>query len=144
MCVTLTTGTNTCVIIEPWCPTYIGGRCYRLSEDRATWEEAKLNCEANSSTLARIDSADLLMTLSNGLPKDIGVYIGGSDRVTEGQWVWAYGNVPINFTGIPHFLNIYREHQDCLMIKFANNTATLQDTPCVNDKLYICQSSLVN
>jgi serine/threonine protein kinase len=84
-----------------------GGHGYYFFPDVVTQQDAARKCRDMGGYLARIESSDenrLLMAAFQGLADvDAGIidprfWIDGSDRATEGEWVFANG-LPIKFLG---------------------------------------------
>lgn len=78
------------------------GSCYRIFGDVEksewkTWPEAEIHCQEFGGNLARISNAaqhDATQVLAGGLTA---IWIGLSDRVDEGNFVWSDGQ-PVEFT----------------------------------------------
>jgi hypothetical protein len=66
-----------------------------------TWEQARATCASYALVLADVSSEDLAVALTNAvqlLPvRDTCYWLGGSDLLQEGSWIWASGQ-PWGFT----------------------------------------------
>ncbi|KAK3870463.1 hypothetical protein Pcinc_024312, partial [Petrolisthes cinctipes] len=74
----------------------IGGRCLFVnSPSDGTWDEMKAFCELLNGRLAKVDDANLLGAIFDYLlahdKTEQHIYIGGSDIMEEGKWVWLDG-----------------------------------------------------
>src|SRR5689334_4622198 len=78
------------------CPsTYterVPGSCYRLVTTARTWDAAEADCETAGAHLAVVDDST-----ENGFVST-GQWIGASENVTPGTFVWVTG-APLGFTG---------------------------------------------
>uniref|UniRef100_K1QRK2 Aggrecan core protein n=1 Tax=Magallana gigas TaxID=29159 RepID=K1QRK2_MAGGI len=84
------------------------GHCYKKSSSKATWANAKLECQKMCSYLVEIESkeeSDWLATtfLDNANCKsdpffDCTAWTGGNDLDTEGQYKWDHSNTLMSFT----------------------------------------------
>jgi len=73
------------------------GTCYAATTGtRATFDAAQAACEAIGADLATIDSAATNAFLT-ALLGDVEAFVGGSDRLNEGAFVWIDGT-PVTYT----------------------------------------------
>lgn len=69
----------------------LGGGCYRVSTTPASWPAAEAACEADGAHLATIDDITEHFTLHalSGAAGASEIWIGYTDRVTEGAFRWV-------------------------------------------------------
>lgn len=72
-----------------------GGRNYYVSNITQTWTQAQTTCAANGGHLAYIPDVQTNALLNAGVGG--GAFIGYTDQVTEGTWVWE-NNYPSGYT----------------------------------------------
>ncbi|KAK7476648.1 hypothetical protein BaRGS_00032123 [Batillaria attramentaria] len=123
------------------CPTgweSFGTSCYWLSEEGKTWDEAKTSCEELGATLAEIENSsenDFLKGLGRNRP----IWLGGTDRVVEGQWMWAGSNTPFSFTDWnPGEPNNARSEQ-CLNLWRWQGVYGWNDFKCAFSIIFLCE-----
>jgi hypothetical protein len=107
-----------------------GGVCFVLVAGPATWADAKAACVAMSAQLAILDSAAKDSVAEAMLAVD--TFIGGTDAVTEGTFLWVDGT-PVGFTnwhtGEPNNgAGAYQE--DCIVVAGARVGKGWDDRPC--------------
>lgn len=134
------------------CPTgfYHNGAssCYRISDTKATWVEAKSYCEAyfggHLVTIETQTEQNLLEKYLRSIdtPPGTFLYTGMTDAVIEGDWVWVGNKQPVYFTewavGEPNEQSVHHD-EDC-MVLIAPSFRWF-DTSCYNKRHYICETS---
>lgn len=95
---------------------------YKFFKHKMSWHRAKTSCEAFGGHLVTISSQeeqDFTATLPPKLDKDNRVWIGFSERGSEGNWEWVTGE-KVSFqnwaAGLPDNL---RGNQDCAEMGYA-------------------------
>uniref|UniRef100_A0A8D0DBL5 Galactose-specific lectin nattectin-like n=2 Tax=Sander lucioperca TaxID=283035 RepID=A0A8D0DBL5_SANLU len=85
---------------EPCCPpgwTQFGTRCFAFYMQAKTWVDAETFCQTAGGTLASIHSAEENTFLRDYINQVTGIdknaWIGGTDAVKEGTWLWADGSI---------------------------------------------------
>ncbi len=71
--------------------TEFQGHYYKVFESKVTWHQAEEQCRQMGGMLASVKSAeanDFIVKLSQAK----GMWIGGSDEVKEGEWLWRDGS----------------------------------------------------
>lgn len=64
-----------------------------IADEGVTWHEAKLRCETLGGYLAKIDSQEEVKFISKLVPKGRVPFLGASDEVQKGKWLWIDGMV---------------------------------------------------
>ncbi|KAK7881150.1 hypothetical protein WMY93_029559 [Mugilogobius chulae] len=79
---------------EGW--TKFGSRCFKFISERKTWLDAEKSCLSLGANLVSIHSAEENDFISDLIKTATGsstiTWIGGSDAVQEGQWLWSDGS----------------------------------------------------
>ena len=117
--------------------------CYKIfGEVKMSWNNARQHCEDLNSILATVHSPDENEFVSS-LPTTAAgftyAWIGASDAVSEGSWVWVdgkswggyenwYGNNP---NGV--------DHANCALIYISYGQ--WDDAPCSLTRPYICKKN---
>ena len=109
--------------------------CYRFVATAASWSDAEADCASQGAHLASITSgSERAFLAGQGLDGDL--WLGGTDAVTEGKWVWADGEVwsygDWNFTE-PN--NLFGE--DCLL--GTPDGMHWNDLSCEELQPYLCE-----
>ncbi|KAL4230752.1 Collectin sub- member 10 (C-type lectin) [Mactra antiquata] len=125
--------------------------CYIVAHDIADWPTALQYCEAYGAHLAFIESereqtfvANHVKSILSSTTSDRYFWIGGTDAVSEGEWVWALIVQPvIEYTnwspGNPNDAN-GGKHQDCMAMYGA--TGQWDDGWCETEHNFICEIDL--
>uniref|UniRef100_A0A671UAJ6 C-type lectin domain-containing protein n=1 Tax=Sparus aurata TaxID=8175 RepID=A0A671UAJ6_SPAAU len=72
-----------------------GPQCYYFSTDKLTWEQAREKCRRDGADLVKIESEDEQVEHTAMVEKEDKFWIGLTDSVTEGTWLWPDGT-PLN------------------------------------------------
>uniref|UniRef100_A0A8D0DFC0 C-type lectin domain-containing protein n=1 Tax=Sander lucioperca TaxID=283035 RepID=A0A8D0DFC0_SANLU len=133
---------------EACCPpgwTQFGSRCFAFYIQAKTWIDAETFCQTAGGNLASIHSAEEHTFLKDYINQVSGTYknawIGGTDAVKEGTWMWTDGskfnykiwNVeqPDNIGGA----------EICLEMNFLGNN--WNDRPCSTPLSFVCSKKCV-
>lgn len=147
----------------------LSGSFYALFTEAITWNNAKANCRSLGAELIKIDSeVENDFIKSTFLTSDGVVYwIGMSDQVQEGTWVWVAdgtpgvddGSVFVNWKLQPQQPNNHNGNQNCAVIirsswgytlwppstypfyRLENYDAEWNDLECHLPFGYICEKS---
>ncbi|XP_060602258.1 perlucin-like protein [Ruditapes philippinarum] len=127
--------------------------CYIASHDLANWPDALVYCEAYGSHLTFIETEreqnflTNYIKLFNGSSTDHDYYywIGGTDAVSETEWIWAKAVTPVKYThwrpGEPdNNPGHASKHQDCMAIY--GSTGLWDDGWCETEHNFICEIEL--
>ena len=68
-----------------------------IANEGVTWHEAKLRCEILGGYLTKIDSQEELKFISKLVPKGTVPFLGASDEVQKGKWLWIDGMIVPNY-----------------------------------------------
>ncbi|XP_059175713.1 E-selectin-like [Physella acuta] len=116
--------------------TEFDNNCYELFTINLNWTEAQEYCSNGIGSLATISSPSVLSFLNSLIPDYTQAWVGASDQLQEGEWVWTDGTEanltsmwdegePNNQIGIEHCLEI-------------NYRKSLNDLPCSLYLSFIC------
>nr|XP_022287104.1 perlucin-like protein isoform X1 [Crassostrea virginica] len=120
-----------------------GASCYLFVVDvPEDFIEAGSFCQRRHSKLVEIESADennFLRTQITGTHPQEGYWIGLSDIVFEGDWVWTSSQSSAIYSDwTPNQPDNYQAHQDCAMF-FAPDGFHWNDHYCTVKAAYICE-----
>ncbi|XP_046547777.1 collectin-12-like [Haliotis rubra] len=141
-CTVTRLGTPTCENSGLYGRTYTSQ--FIVSTNKLTWNESVEECSETYETLAIVNTASRYEQATRAVEgkgtKDF-VWLGASDRKTEGTWTWVDGqpmgtdrwarhdNQPNNFN-----------EQDCLAYKVKNNQSNRwYDNSCSNKHYFMCE-----
>jgi hypothetical protein len=112
-----------------------GTRCYLRSAANLGWSEAQTSCQTWGGGLVIVDSREEDAFLGTHL--DVSFWIGASDLVQEGRWLWN-GGAPLGFSnwamGEP---NDFQGREDCVVKTMP--VGSWNDLPCRNLNAYVCE-----
>ncbi|XP_057202411.1 galactose-specific lectin nattectin-like [Triplophysa rosa] len=120
--------------------THSDDRCYKLFKTLKTWTQASADCTLRGSNLISVRNGNDLSAVQSvmGLEVQKGVWIGGTDAVTEGQWWWRNGE-PFSWTfwspGQPDNLG----EEDCMSVGIGG---LAYDEKCNKNLYYACSKKL--
>ena len=109
-----------------------------------TWEDARISCVAQGSSLAKVDSADLA-TVQNLLCLEF-AWVGSTNKATEGTLKWLDGTtLPSGDVmwgiGQPGATEIFSGQDDCVLLGWDGDLYKLHDASCEEDFPFVCQIS---
>uniref|UniRef100_A0A194AQK7 Putative perlucin n=1 Tax=Pinctada fucata TaxID=50426 RepID=A0A194AQK7_PINFU len=121
-----------------------GSWCFLFGHDAMTWAESAEICREFGGFLAEPSTQDIdsyiMSTTRSTNPKKI-FWLGGSDLVQEGKWMWTTTNVPFSYTNwIPTDPNDgdARRHEDCLITNWSGD-GKWADAGCEWKEYFLCQ-----
>ncbi|XP_028447978.1 galactose-specific lectin nattectin-like [Perca flavescens] len=131
----------------PPCPpnwTQFGSRCFAFYIQTKTWIDAETFCQTIGGNLASIHSAEENTFLRDFINQVTGTYknawIGGSDTVQEGTWMWTDGskfNYKIFNAGQPDNAG---GAENCLEMNF--EVKNWNDRTCSTPLSFVCSKNL--
>uniref|UniRef100_A0A8C5WCP0 C-type lectin domain-containing protein n=1 Tax=Leptobrachium leishanense TaxID=445787 RepID=A0A8C5WCP0_9ANUR len=121
-----------------WTPFQMN--CYKLYDEKKTWEEAKQHCEAQKAHLIVINS-DAEQELMKNMTKDQYIWLGLTDA--DGSWKWIDGT---RYDSVTHFWNVgqpddwydpdYKGKEDC---GSAVTSGLWNDAHCARTQHFLCE-----
>ncbi|XP_045910090.1 CD209 antigen-like protein E isoform X2 [Micropterus dolomieu] len=135
---------------KPSCP--VGWRmfscaCYFLSNESGSWEKGREDCKTRGADLVVINSSEEQKFLSNFTKEEIMAWIGLTDRIKEGTWMWING-APLSLqpfqywrSGQPDNNGGHRSlgEEDCAHIIYGGEENNWNDLSCETDMRWICE-----
>ncbi|XP_061183368.1 perlucin-like [Saccostrea echinata] len=120
------------------------GQCY-LFVDHTTldWNDTFNFCKNFDSELAEVETAieeNFLEQHVRQLGKGIGFWLGGSDIILEGEWMWMTSKTLLSMAYTawkPGEPNNEGNNEHCLEIQW--NSFLWNDTPCDQQRHFICE-----
>ena len=131
-----------------------GEKCYKIFEEKKSWNASEASCEDNGAHLVKIESEEentfLLRTFLEIPYGDVNIeaWIGLTDQDNEGEFVWADGTAAKYTNWADEQPNDEDNQQDCAEI--ANGVfwpggppqiGVWNDFQCENKLMYICEKS---
>ncbi|XP_061180795.1 perlucin-like protein [Saccostrea echinata] len=115
--------------------------CYYNNLTDITWNEAENVCNHHGAYLVEINSSYENLWLDRELPnEERHRWIGATDILTEGQFLWSFSNTELNFenwrNGEPNNVN-QKEH--CAVIMKGGRW---NDFKCYCSQAFICEKNL--
>ncbi|XP_031150884.1 galactose-specific lectin nattectin-like isoform X6 [Sander lucioperca] len=137
-------GQNSCPGSCPPGWTQFGSRCFSFNFQGKSWVDAENFCKSDGGNLASVHSEEehvFLRTFINQVTgENITSWIGGSDSVQEGEWMWSDGSTfdykhwdkgqPDNKGGVENCLQMNYEERDW------------NDAPCNIIYPFLCSKKL--
>ncbi|KAK9961607.1 hypothetical protein ABG768_009381 [Culter alburnus] len=119
-----------------------GCRCFKFFNTPKTWIEAEKTCLAYNGNLASVHTHSEYTFIQN-LTQDANhalteAWIGGSDAVLEGTWLWSDGsrmNFELWAPGQQDVNN--KPHEDCLGMNFGSS-GNWNDYTCDWNMTFVC------
>uniref|UniRef100_A0A3B3DF61 C-type lectin domain-containing protein n=1 Tax=Oryzias melastigma TaxID=30732 RepID=A0A3B3DF61_ORYME len=125
---------------------YLNGSLYYVSTTTANWQESRNDCLSKGADLVVINDAaenvsalifQVLLTLS---PSFLLLWIGLSDRQSEGHWIWQDGTSLGESFWQPGEPNSYSgRDEDCVEIRNFNDENNWNDLVCTDPTFWICE-----
>ncbi|KAM4732060.1 CD209 antigen-like protein 2 [Anableps anableps] len=114
-------------------------KCYYVSMVKKNWTESRRACIAKGADLLIINSHEEQEFVREILDNGKDAWIGLTDSLTEGVWMWVDGT-PVNKTywlaGQP---NSYKGEQDCGELVQKQSGGKWNDDDCFAQQLWICE-----
>ncbi|KAL7405007.1 hypothetical protein ABVT39_022273 [Epinephelus coioides] len=119
---------------------YFSGSFYYISSDMKTWKDSRDYCVQRGADLMIINSREEQM-FTAGFQKVL--WIGLTDRETEGTWKWVDGTPLTTSYWTYHEPNGAPDRdEDCAEIKDFYLINSWNDEPCDAQKFWICEKTL--
>ena len=136
------------------------GSCYKVFTAPETWSNAQVNCKSLGAQLVKVESAEEndFVTKTFLTASAVTYWIGLTDQVKEGEWIWTDGsplgnytnwggNNPNNRYGDQHCGHIYKGSFELFFQKgqylwsytFSGYTGVWNDLECYAELGYICE-----
>ncbi|XP_071148911.1 perlucin-like [Mytilus edulis] len=132
---------------------HYGNSCYFISHTLKTWVNAEGFCRTYNSYLATIETegeniflTDTITLIQNGVGKrDIhdltqDFWIGGTDEVIEGVWVWASTGKDLTYTNWEPGQPDNWKNENCLSLVWWNVPGKWNDWYCSRNCHFICET----
>ncbi|KAL3841961.1 hypothetical protein ACJMK2_020037 [Sinanodonta woodiana] len=123
--------------------------CYHISHDREEWASAEFMCHTMGGYLVEINNADeghflehqvKLFNFSEGQ-----TWIGATDILVEGDWVWADSQTSLSSRAYTNWLagepNNLGRNENCLSLF---NSGLWNDEDCDTHFHYICEKQPIH
>jgi hypothetical protein len=111
--------------------------CYLLSDTTSSFLAARELCQAWGGDLVEIGSAEEDALLTGRSDED--AWIGASDELTEGTFLWPGGGALVYTRWAPGQPDNYR-NEDCAELRAMDDI--WNDVPCDSDKRPLCEKPL--
>ncbi|XP_025059610.1 CD209 antigen-like protein C isoform X4 [Alligator sinensis] len=114
--------------------------CYYFSNQSKNWKDAKQFCTDNGSDLVVVNTENEQLFLKMHVNRSSTYWLGLSDTVREGNWVWVDGSPIItSFWLVPRNTD-NREEEDCASMQ---PDGKWNDVSCFLNNYWICEKSQI-
>uniref|UniRef100_A0A8C4HRJ7 C-type lectin domain-containing protein n=1 Tax=Dicentrarchus labrax TaxID=13489 RepID=A0A8C4HRJ7_DICLA len=123
---------------EGW--MYFNNSFYYISSQEKSWQESRSYCLQRGADMIIINSKEEqeFMRRFQRL-----VWIGLTDRETEGKWKWVDGTQLTTSYWGPNEPNSHKgTDEDCGEIKFYDDENSWNDKPCESQNIWICEKTI--
>ncbi|KAG7237967.1 hypothetical protein INR49_031483 [Caranx melampygus] len=110
--------------------------CYFISTLKRNWTESRSACKAQG--------ADLVVFINKKLKKGQNIWIGLTDSLMEGKWVWVDGSPVTMQFWQPGQPNSFNGNQDCAELVQTVTTGEWNDDGCFAEQSWICEQYSTN
>ncbi|XP_072042492.1 uncharacterized protein [Amphiura filiformis] len=134
-----------CRTVDTCPPEWISSSefCYFKNNDGPiTFLEARSDCQARGATLTSVrDEAEQRFLTDLVRSDNVNVWIGLSDVVTEGSWIWDDGTAYGYTNWAPQQPDNYLGNDDCVHFRHGDDVGLWNDYPCDSPWVsgYICK-----
>uniref|UniRef100_A0A8C6KHC6 C-type lectin domain-containing protein n=1 Tax=Nothobranchius furzeri TaxID=105023 RepID=A0A8C6KHC6_NOTFU len=113
--------------------------CYFVSTERRNWTESRHACVDEGADLMIIDSHEEQVFVNRLLHKDQNAWIGLTDSVEDGVWMWLDGNTVTTTFWQAEQPNNYGGNQDCGELVQTQSGGEWNDDGCFSKQISICE-----
>ncbi|KAM4555707.1 uncharacterized protein PAE49_014685 [Odontesthes bonariensis] len=113
--------------------------CYFLSAAKKNWTESREDCIAAGADLVIIDSQDEQEFVNKLLDVNQNVWIGLTDSLNEGTWMWVDGSPVTTTHWEPGQPNSFSGDQDCGEFLQSSQEGKWNDDGCFSKQSWICE-----
>ena len=129
--------------IDSSCPEswhYWGVSCYKITETKFTWSDAKDECRNMGGVLAVPSSDPENEFIVSLIPKAEGLWLDCNDKETEGTWKCREGNVDVTYRNwYPGEPNNFKIEEDCVEHDTWAQHHGWYDVDCNREFLAVCK-----
>jgi hypothetical protein len=126
-------------VIDPCAATYmmIGLSSYRFTATPADWNVAEHACEVDGrgSHLVVFDDS-LEMNKIEAIVSGIPIWVGVTDRVTDGKFLDVMGDLPVF---LPQWQSMDPSLPGPGCVQFNPSSRLIHDQPCTTQVAYVCE-----
>ncbi|XP_038569782.1 CD209 antigen-like protein C [Micropterus salmoides] len=120
---------------------YFNDSFYYISSQQESWQYSRNDCLQRGAHLVIINSKEE-QQFTRQFQKH--VWIGLTDRETEGVWKWVDGTLlTTSYWGINEPNSHEGTDEDCAEIKFFDEENSWNDKPCEIQNIWICEKKVV-
>ncbi|XP_045885962.1 CD209 antigen-like protein C [Micropterus dolomieu] len=114
--------------------------CYFFSNVKKNWTLARKDCISKGADLVTIESKDEQEFLSGSLEAGQNAWIGLTDSVKEGTWMWVDGTPVTTAYWQPGQPNSFNGNQDCGELVPKTKVGEWNDDGCFAEQHWICEN----
>ncbi|XP_029019702.2 C-type lectin domain family 4 member M-like [Betta splendens] len=119
---------------------YFGRSFYYISSNMKTWKQSREDCQQKNTDLIIISSKE-----EQDFVQKFGkvMWIGLTDRETEGVWKWVDGTrLTTSFWGPNEPNSFFGINEDCAVTGYHSGEDSWNDDTCEKEKLWICEKRM--
>nr|XP_046263019.1 C-type lectin domain family 4 member M-like isoform X2 [Scatophagus argus] len=114
--------------------------CYFVSTTKKNWTLSRKDCISRGADLVVIDSRDEQQFIYKLIKPDKNAWIGLTDSLQEGTWMWVDGTPVTTTYWEPGQPNSYNGNQDCgEIVPKSSGVGQWNDDGCFADQIWICE-----
>ncbi|XP_061582108.1 CD209 antigen-like protein E [Cololabis saira] len=113
--------------------------CYFVSTETKNWTESRQACIAEGADLVVINSHDEQVFVNSVLDVKQNAWMGLTDSLNEGVWMWLDGTPATTTYWEPGQPNSYSGDQDCGEFIQYSSEGHWNDDGCFADQNFICE-----
>lgn len=114
--------------------------CYFVSTARKNWTISRQDCITKGADLVVIDSREEQIFVSQLLKAEQNAWIGLTDSLEEGTWMWVDGTPVTTAFWQPEQPNSFNGNQDCgEMVTKKSGVGEWNDDGCFAQQIWICE-----
>ncbi|XP_041800580.1 asialoglycoprotein receptor 1-like [Chelmon rostratus] len=114
--------------------------CYFVSTAKRNWTLSRRDCVSKGADLVVIDTRDEQTFVNKLLKSGQNAWIGLTDSLQEGTWMWVDGSPVTTTFWQPNQPNSFNGNQDCgELVREPSGVGEWNDDGCFAEQIWICE-----